>query len=234
MQVTAGDHVTEGANTGGEAGRVRLAWSGDPARRSDLTSATVETEVLARGLDLVGDREGLADSAFVQLRPVAVEITRYDPTAAYWESAVVTRTGRIGALAGAHVDASALRLAIGTPPRVTDGGVEVEVELEVGADGSLRAGGHVVRPADEPLPEPPRPTAGNVLPTRVVLPRSVPAGIAIRIDGPNLLIPKATALRFSGRHVSLTTLYELDGTWYMSGIADGRPSIVIVGTVGAY
>ncbi|MBW3562662.1 MAG: hypothetical protein KY437_09205 [Actinobacteria bacterium] len=56
----------------------------------------------------------------------------------------------------------------------------------------------------------------------------------LRLDGPNVCIPEHVRERFSHRQVSSVSLFERDGDWFISGVRNGDPTLVLTGAVGVY
>lgn len=188
--------------------------------------ATVDRALLSEALATlaeVADGHAADDQVPVALRvgPAGLELTIRCERA--WETAVVA-VASDAVLAGA-APLGALRDAVAA---VRD------AEVLVASDGTRLQVGSTVLDGGTLAVTPPRPRGGPSAVRRVQLPPGLPAGIALRLDSVNLVVPDQLRARFGRRRISMTTLYEDDGTWLLSGIADGSPMVVVTGEVAVY
>ena len=198
------------------------------ARPHIAAVATVMRTTLRDALEMLATREASSRSAHVRMWSGAVEITRHDAPSGYWETAVVPATGWRGEReASGLVDVAALTQRVASADGET-------VQLHVMSDQRLVVAAAELAVGDD-VPAPPRPDARSVLPLRVTLPKLAIQHIALRLPGPHLWVPDAVAQAFTHRRVSIGSVYEVPGSgWYLSGVVDGRPMLVLTGAVGVY
>lgn len=158
----------------------------------------------------------------------AVDLTSYEPAAAVWETVFVE-----GAVEGLSetvrrrtlVDGGSLQAALGQADKVT---------VRLAGNGALVVADVVLTPSAGIVPDPPRPDATGVLQQRLVLPTSAGVKLILRLDGPNVCVPSAVRQRFSDRQISTVSLFERAGDWFISGVRNGTPNVIVVGAVGVY
>lgn len=169
-----------------------------------------------------------AGSLHLRLRHGAVEVTATDRASATWETVV-------GEAAVSALDADAPRTT------VVDGDAfrsaleaDEPISLRIAANGALVLGDVVLAPSGAGFPEPPRPAASGLAPQRLDLPPSGGCELILRLDGPTVCVPTSVRQRFSDRRVSSVSLFPHEGEWFISGIRNGTPAVVVVGAVGVY
>lgn len=164
----------------------------------------------------------------VCLRHGAVEVTATDRPSATWETVVgeaaVTGLGT-GAPRRTVLDGNALRSALER---------DDDVELRIAANEALVLGDVVLPPSLDVFPEPPRPGTTGLAPQRLNLPPSSGCELILRLDGPTVCVPTSVRQRFSDRQVSSVSLFARDDDWFISGVRNGTPAVVVVGAVGVY
>lgn len=195
--------------------------------RDELTPAraSLRTAALAEAFDTVGG-DGPLDLC---LRPGAIDLTTCVAEWAVWETVfVAARVAGLDHAARRRTTVEQRSLEAALPP-------EDETEVRIAANGTMTIGEVVLTPAREAIPEPPRPDAAGVLRQRLTLPPTA-SGIEmiLRLDGPNVCIPEHVRERFSRRQVSSVSLFERDGDWFISGVRNGDPTLVLTGAVGVY
>lgn len=195
--------------------------------RDELTPAraSLRTAALREALEAV-DGDAALDLC---LRPGAIDVTTCVADWAVWETVfVAAKVAGLdqGARRRTTVEQGSLRAALPAAD---------ETEVRIAGNGTMTIGEVVLTPAREAIPEPPRPDAAGVLRQRLTLPRSA-SGIEmiLRLDGPNVCIPEHVRARFSHRQVSSVSLFERDGDWFISGVRNGDPTLVLTGAVGVY
>lgn len=165
----------------------------------------------------------------LRLRHGAVEVTATDRASATWET--VVGEAAVSGLDGdtprtTAVDGDAFRSALEPDDPIT---------LRIAANGALVLGDVVLAPSGAGFPDPPRPAASGLAPQRLQLP---PSGggceLILRLDGPTVCVPTSVRQRFSDRRVSSVSLFPRDGDWFISGVRNGTPAVVVVGAVGVY
>ncbi|MBW3658254.1 MAG: hypothetical protein KY457_06425 [Actinobacteria bacterium] len=198
-------------------------------RRAPRAEPTAVRAVLS-GPRLLGEalEELRAGPLHVCLRHGAVEVTATDRQSATWETVVgeaaVSGLGT-GAPRRTVVDGDALRSALDR---------DDEVELRLTANEALVLGDVVLPPSLEVFPEPPRPGTSGIPPQRLNLPPSGGCELILRLDGPTVCVPTSVRQRFSDRQVSSVSLFARDDDWFISGVRNGSPAVVVVGAVGVY
>lgn len=164
----------------------------------------------------------------VCVRHGAVEVTATDRASATWETVVgEAAVEGLGSDAPRRtaVDGDALRSALER---------DDAVELRIAANRALVLGDVVLAPSSAGFPEPPRPAASGIPPQRLNLPPSGGCELILRLDGPTVCVPTSVRQRFSDRQVSSVSLFPRDGDWFISGVRNGTPAVVVVGAVGVY
>lgn len=203
----------------------------DTAPRSGLPAGTAVTldagDLAAATRSLL---EGVPATAATALRmtPGGLELTASTNDHAFWETAVLpVDTTRM------TIEATA---ALGSLADVSEriASQRSTVCIEVAGNGRVRVDGVDLPTADQRAQTPPRPQAKGAVSHRVDLPPSLPAGVPIRLPGLAVAVPDAVRSRFVRRGISMASLFEADGCWYLSGIAQGRPMYVLVGQVAVY
>lgn len=190
------------------------------------TWATLAASDLVEAVDTL-DGEGPLE---LHARPGAVELTSCLPGGAVWETALVSAQVAPELRDRQRRTTIERRSLLGTLQ-----GADGATELRLAPNGAMTAGGVVLAPVREAFPEPPRPSAGQVLSERLALPRS--AGgmeMILRLEGPNVCIPEVVRERFGHRLVSSVSLFEEAGEWFISGVRNGSPTLILVGAVGVY
>lgn len=200
-----------------------------PTRRSaPRAEATVRATVSDPSLlrDALASLD--AGPLHVCVRHGAVEISATDRATAIWETVVgQAAVEGLGTDAPRRtaVDGDALRSALDRHD---------DVELRVAANGALIIDDVLLAPSSAGFPDPPRPAATGVLPQRLVLPPSSGCEQILRLDGPTVCVPTSVRQRFSDRQVSSVSLFARDGDWFISGVRNGAPALVVAGAVGVY
>lgn len=185
----------------------------------------------ADAADLDGALEVVSGDGPIELclRPGAIDVTACVAANAVWETVFVA------AQVSGLDDRARRRTTV--EPRALRGALAGSgaTDIRIAPNGAMTVGEVVLTPAREEIPEPPRPDATGVLRERLTLPRSA-AGIEmiLRLDGPNVCIPEHVRGRFAARQVSSVSLFERDRDWYISGVRNGSPTLVLVGAVGVY
>ena len=185
--------------------------------------AVLRAEELRAALETLGH-----GPVHLTFRHGALDLTSYEPAAAVWETVFVeggveglSETVRRRTL----VDGGSLQAALGPDDDVT---------LRLAGNGALVVADVVLTPSAGIVPDPPRPDATGVLKQRLVLPTSAGVKLILRLDGPNVCVPSAVRQRFSDRQISSVSLFERAGEWFISGVRNGTPNVIVVGAVGVY
>lgn len=195
--------------------------------RDELTPAWASLPTAALSEAIVAlDGGGPVD---LFLRPGAIDLTTCVADRAVWETVfVAARVAGLGHGARRRTTVERRSLQAALP-------ADDETEVRIAANGAMTVGEVVLTPAREVIPEPPRPDAAGVLRQRLMLPRSATdIEIILRLDGPNVCVPDHVRERFSHRQVSSVSLFERDGDWFISGVRNGDPTLVLTGAVGVY
>lgn len=185
------------------------------------------------GADLLGALDTIAGSGPVDLylRPGAIELSTSLAGGAVWETVLVSaRLARRqeDGVRRTTVGRDALRTAL------TGAGAET-LRVRIAPNGAMTIGEVVLTPAPDDSAQPPRPDASGVLSERLSLPSSA-SGIEmiLRLDGPNVCVPENVRTEFGRRLVSSVSLFERHGDWFISGVRNGTPTLIVVGAVGVY
>lgn len=197
-----------------------------PAPRADAETVRAllsEPGLLREALEELG-----SGPLHVCLRHGAVEVTVSDRASATWET--VVGEAAVSGLDGdaprwTSVDGDALRSAL-----ERDGGID----LRIAANRALVLGDVALAPSSARVPAPPRPAASGLAPQRLNLPPGSGCELILRLEGPTVCVPTSVRQRFSDRQVSSVSLFPRDGDWFISGVRNGTPAVVVVGAVGVY
>ena len=216
---------------------VRLAFTRTPGPKvRAVATIEVDADHAVRALEFLSEWPDSEPNVLIHVKPGMLEISRHELGTGYWETAVVPADVE----QAAHTDAVVAQAVADDLHEALAGSVLEPGQrrtLVVDVRGAVHVDGVKLAPPAAPeaaaMP-PPRPMPNSVLKQRIRLPATALAGVAMRLDGPNLFVPEPIRHRFAHRGVSLTSVFEHDGTWYMSGVVDGRPLLVLVGAVGVY
>lgn len=196
---------------------------------AELTPAEADVD----GAELLEALDSVTGSGPVDLylRPGAIELSTSLAGGAVWETVLVAARivkSQVEGVRRTTVGRDALRTAL------SGSGAET-VRVRIAPNGAMSVGEVVLTPVPGDPVRPPRPDASGVLSERLSLPSSA-SGIEmiLRLDGPNVCVPENVRTEFGRRLVSSVSLFERHGDWYISGVRNGTPTLIVVGAVGVY